>query len=115
MMRESLTQNLQQRQVQKLSPQQVRFVKLLEMTGPEVEEEVRRELDDNPALERVDDSIEGHDDDQFNESSEEMQLADYRDEDDIPSYRLEARNHSVNDSRYEPAVVAGGLTLADFL
>lgn len=115
MMRESLTQNLQQRQVQKLSPQQVRFVKLLEMTGPEVEEEVRRELDDNPALERVDDSIEGHDDDQFNESSEEMQLADYRDEDDIPSYRLEARNHSVNDSRYEPAVVAGGLTLADYL
>ena len=86
-LRLSLSQKLQQR----LSPLQMRFVRLLEMNGLEIEDEVRRELDDNPALEVADaPAIEGDDD--FNESAEDLQLADYRDEDEIPSYRFEANN-----------------------
>ena len=42
-------------------------------------------------------------------------MADYKDEDDMPSYRLEARNHSVNDEYYEPVAVAGTGTLMDNL
>lgn len=36
-----------------MSPRQVQFVRLLEMTTPELEEEVQRQLDDNPALEAL--------------------------------------------------------------
>lgn len=105
-----------QRQQQTLAPMQLQFVKMLEMTGPEAEEEVRRALDDNPALERVDDDGDmstSHDED-FNESAEQMQLADYR-SDDIPSYRLEASNRSVNDPYYEPIVAERGRSLMDWL
>lgn len=117
-MRESLTQNLDQRQLQKLSPLQVRFVRMLEMTGPEVEEEVRRELDENPALERVDESADestSATDGDFNESAEQMQLADYRNEDEIPSYRLEARNHEPDRNYTEPVVADAGVNLIDYL
>ena len=75
----------------------MRFVRMLEMTGPEVEEEVRRELDDNPALEIADRSDSETPEDDFHESAEEMQLADYKDEDEIPAYRLEARDSSRDD------------------
>ena len=98
---------------------QVQFVRMLEMTGPEVEDEVRRAVDENPALE-VNDRVgnlpgDEQGDASFNESAEDMQLADYRNEDDIPSYRLEARNHSVNDTYYEPVAVASGDTIIDTL
>ena len=49
-MQESLRLNQEQKLTQRLSPMQVRFVKLLEMNSPEADEAVRRELDDNPAL-----------------------------------------------------------------
>ncbi len=112
MHRESLEQVQQLKQQQKLSPAQVRYVKMLEMTGPEIEEEVRHEVEDNPALERVDDpAVDTGEGGQ--ESAEQMQRADYRD-DDIPSYRLEARNHSVNDRYHEPMAVAG-INLSEYL
>ena len=41
------------KQTQRLTPLQVQFVRMLEMTGPEVEDEVQRALDEMPALEAV--------------------------------------------------------------
>lgn len=110
--RETLEQVQTQRQQLKLSPRQVRFVKMLEMTGPEIEEEVRREVDDNPALEIVDETVDLNRDTN-GETAEEMQRADYP-EDDIPTYRFEARNHSVNDVYQEPMAVASH-NLSDYL
>lgn len=107
----SLTQKLQQR----LSPLQMRFVRLLEMNGPEIEEEVRREVDDNPALEVVTDGPEPSAEGDFNESSEDLQLADYRNEDEIPSYRFEARNRSRDDAYFEPVAVAEESSLSESL
>ncbi|MDE5725032.1 MAG: hypothetical protein K2I12_03360, partial [Duncaniella sp.] len=52
-MKEALRQSLTQKMQQRLSPLQMRFVRMLEMSEPEMEEEVRRELDDNPALEEA--------------------------------------------------------------
>lgn len=116
-MKESLKLALAQKMQQRLSPLQMRFVRMLEMTGPEVEEEVRREVDDNPALEIADrpTSADGDDGATYSESAEQLQMADYRDEDDIPSYRLEARNHSVNDRYFEPVAVAESASLIDDL
>ena len=85
------------------------------MNGPEMEDEVRRELDDNPALEVADNPASQGEDTAYQESAEQLQMADYKDEDDMPSYRLEARNHSVNDEYYEPVAVAGTGTLMDNL
>ncbi len=113
-MKESLSQTLVLRQQQTLSPLQVRFVRMLEMNGPEIEEEVRRELDDNPALEVADVGDMSDDESVFNESAEEMQLADYKD-DDMPSYRLEARNHGVDDRYYEPTAVSAGHNIYETL
>lgn len=45
---------MEQRLTQRLTQQQLRFVKMLEMNAPELEEEVEREMEANPALEAVD-------------------------------------------------------------
>lgn len=114
-MEESLSLSQQQRLQQRLSPLQVKFVKMLEMSGPEVEDEVQRALDDNPALEASDIADAATSDDSFNESAEELRIADYAGEDEIPSYRLEARNHSASDTYYEPVAVDFSSTLIDTL
>lgn len=115
-MKESLSQSLEQRLQLRLSPMQMRLVRMLEMTEPEIEEEVRREVDDNPALEVVDTPTSGEESaETYGESAEQMQLADYRDEDDIPPYRLEANNRSADDVRFEPVAVAAGESLMESL
>jgi len=108
-MKETLRQTQESRLLQKLNPMQVRFGRILEMNTPEVEDEVRRELDENPALEEAaaDDSIfadeNSNDDESFNETADELQRADYGHDDDIPSYRLTTNNSSADDDvRYEP-------------
>lgn len=53
-MKEQLDIQQSQQLTQRLSPRQVQYARLLEMTAPEVEEEVLRQLDDNPALEVID-------------------------------------------------------------
>ena len=107
-MKESLKLSLSQKLQQRFSPLQMRFVRLLEMNGPEIEDDVRRELDDNPALEVAEntDTSLSDTDTEFNESAEDLQRADYRDEDDIPAYRLDPRNHSRDDGYFEPVAVA---------
>lgn len=108
-MKETLHQSQELKQQQRLTPMQVQFVRMLEMTGPEIEMEVKRAVDEMPALEAVDAGGGSQEDDSgetFNESAEEIQLADYRSDDDIPSYRFEAHNHSSDDIRYEPVAVS---------
>ena len=65
---ESLSLSIQQKLRQRLSPVQVRFGQMLEMSAPELEDELRRMLDDNPALEVVENSDDSPADD-FSESA----------------------------------------------
>lgn len=95
--RQSLSQTQGLKQQQTLSPQQVLFVRLLGLNALEMEEEVGRQLDENPALEAIDDvapqAYEGledrlppSDDDApnaFTESAEELQLNDFSHEDEV--------------------------------
>lgn len=107
-MKEALATTLTQQQLQTLTPMQMQFVHVLEMTGPELEDEVRRVLDENPALEVADsDDSPVPQDGEFNETPDELQLADYSSEDEIPHYRLEVRNYSPDSPYYEPVAVAG--------
>lgn len=82
----SLQLTQEQRLQQRLSPQQVMFGRVLEMSSPEIEDEVRRELDDNPALEIASSDHEIPEENSFEETSDELMRADYADTDDIPFY-----------------------------
>ena len=98
-MRQGNYQIQKQQQIQTLSPQQVLAVKLLELPTVELEERVKAELRDNPALVDgeapataqvdVDDySACPADDEAAAITPEDMELGDYRTEDDIPDYKL---------------------------
>lgn len=94
-------QSQTQQQVQTLSPQQILVVKLLELPTMELEDRVRSEVLENPALEEggddnkqdVDNSLEeadGYDESGTNEEhSDYNELDDYANEDDIPDYKLQ--------------------------
>ena len=114
-MKETLTQSLTQRLQQRLSPMQMRLVRMLEMSEPEIEEEVRREIDDNPALEATEHTVSSEHEEPYGESAEQMQLADYASDDDIPPYRLEARNRGADYDYTEPVAVAAGESLMESL
>ena len=91
-----------QQLLQTLSPYQILVVKLLELPTMELEERVRSEILDNPALEEGREVAEPDYSDEFdmdfNEenpyTSEDISLGDYRTEDDIPDYKLQEHNHS---------------------
>ena len=82
-----LRQALEQKQIQKLSPQQIMTAKLIELPIQSLEQRVRQEMEENPVLE-ADDSKES------GENSREVSLSDYKEDDPIPSYRLRSDNYS---------------------
>ncbi len=103
-----LKQNLQQKLLQKLSPQQIQMIKLLELPTLQLEQRIKKELEENPALEEGDEEDENFQDDN-NETSEEktddddeFTLEDYLvDDDEIPNYKLNANNYSKDDEHNE--------------
>ncbi len=84
-------------QLQSLSPQQLLFVKLLELPTVELEERVRSEILDNPALEEgretseVQEVMDEPEEKEYN--NEDLSLGDYLTEDDIPDYKLQENNN----------------------
>ena len=113
------TLSQEQKLTQRLSPLQLLLVPLLQMNRGEIEEEVRREIDDNPALEVSEDPQteqlnKDEDGEVFDETPEQMQNADYRDEDDIPYSRTNISNRSADDDTPSAVVVAEG-SLVDYL
>lgn len=113
-MEDSLKLSIEQKLQQRLSPLQVKFGKMLEMNGPEVEDEVQRALDDNPALEAVDSSMESQDE-PFTETAAEIQDADYRDEEEIPFYQPGSNRGESRDNPIEVMTADTSATLYDVL
>ncbi len=101
-----LNQRLQQKLLQKLSPQQIQMIKLLEVPTLQIEERIKKELEENPALEegQEEDEVpsEGEDGEDFEEKDkdqDEFTLDDYIEDDDIPEYRLQTNNYSKDDDK----------------
>ena len=98
-----LKQSLQQKLLQKLSPQQIQLMKLLQVPTIELEQRIKEEIEANPALEEgKDDELQDeYDERDENESEdtdqEDFDLSDYMDEGDIPSYQLSANNKGKDD------------------
>lgn len=108
---------LEQSQQLRLLPMQVQVGRLLEMNSLEIEDEVRRALDELPALESVNED-ESRDDgdhtDDFNETAEQVQLADYASEDDVPVFHKAGGGYDPA-SYYEPVAVNPDNTLWETL
>ncbi|MFN2440789.1 MAG: RNA polymerase sigma-54 factor, partial [Chitinophagaceae bacterium] len=88
----SLSQSLQQKLLQKLSPQQIQLMKLLQVPTVHLEERIKEELEENPALETADD---GHED-TFDEAKEEFDTV----EDDFDKDGSEDEYGNVDISEY---------------
>lgn len=81
-----LTQSLQQ----KLSPQQIQFIKLLQVPTAELESRVEEELEDNPTLEEGKEEPEETAEDEFDdEASDELDVEDYLRDDDFSGYKMQ--------------------------
>lgn len=101
----ALKQQQELKQTQRLSPLQMQVIKLVELNSIEVEDRIKQEIEDNPALEVSDSgpSAEEEENNEFTEeilSQEEIILGDYSSEDDIPDFRLNG-----NDRKNETNIV----------
>ncbi|MDP3437807.1 MAG: RNA polymerase factor sigma-54 [Bacteroidales bacterium] len=82
-----LKQGLQQKLLQKLSPLQIQTIKLLELPTLELEQRIKKELEENPVLDEVPDN-----DDIEDAQGGTISLSDYSVDDQIPSYKLYTNN-----------------------
>ncbi|NOR87322.1 MAG: RNA polymerase factor sigma-54 [Bacteroidales bacterium] len=99
---------LTQKLLQKLSPQQILLMKLLQVPSVALDQRIKQEIEENPALEdTTDESVE----EEFSEedttkeentSDDEFDLTDYVDDDDIPDYRMHSNNYPEEEKKTMP-------------
>ena len=89
-----ISQKATQKMLQKLSPQQIQMIKLLELPTMQLEQRIKQEIEENPVLEEetVLESNEKNDD----EKKENVTIDDFLN-DETPSYRYNANNFSKDD------------------
>ncbi len=102
-----LKQSLQFKLSQKLSPQQIQLMKLIQLPTQAFEQRLKQELEENPALENEKDSADDFDSDFDNTdetindnesiSTDDINIDDYLSDDEIPDYRMQTSNYSVDD------------------
>jgi RNA polymerase sigma-54 factor len=121
-----LKQGLHQKLLQKLSPQQIQLMKLLQVPTTSLEQRIKEELENNPALEEgqdmtgLEDTYQAstdesehtedtpfEDTENFEKTEEEISLSDYMSEDDDPYYKTHANNTSADDEQYEAPITQG--------
>lgn len=93
-----LKQSLQQKLLQKLSPQQIQLMKLLQVPTIEIEQRVKEELESNPALEESGQETSSEQEyEAEGESREDFDIDQYISDDEIPSYKTYNSNYSKDD------------------
>ncbi|WP_417290651.1 RNA polymerase factor sigma-54 [Corallibacter sp.] len=112
-----LKQYLQFKLSQKLSPQQIQLMKLIQLPTQAFEQRLKQELEENPALESGKERSDDFDDtfdnstDEYNDNesinSEDINVDEYLSDDEIPSYRTQANNYSSDDEEKNVPYAAG--------
>ena len=113
-----LKQYLQFKLSQKLSPQQIQLMKLIQLPTQAFEQRLKQELEENPALEGGKEESENEFDDDFDNSqdeyddnesinSDDINVDDYLSDDEIPDYRTHANNYSADDDEKSIPYAAG--------
>ncbi len=111
-----LKQSLQYKLLQKLSPQQIQLMKLIQLPTQAFEERLKQEIEENPALDIGKEETDAFDDDLSNEfedreneknDTEEIDINEYLSDDDIPDYKTQANNYSTDDDEKNVPYAAG--------
>ena len=111
-----LKQGLQFKLLQKLSPQQIQLMKLIQLPTQAFEERLKQEIEENPALDTgkeasddVDDDLSNEFDDDLSEktASDDLNIDDYLSDDEVPSYKTQANNYSADDEEKNLPYAAG--------
>ncbi len=121
----ALKQRLQQKQLQRLSPQQIQLMKLLQVPTIALDQRIKEELEGNPALEEgaegdeiddefADEPTEVEEEESEDSLEDEFGIEDYLGDDDIPDYKLSANNTSPDDEVREMPL-SGGASFQDIL
>ena len=111
-----LKQSLQQKQLQRLSPQQIQLMKLLQVPTVELEARIKQELEANPALEEgVEEEAEDvlEDEREKDDAIEEFDFEEYLD-DETPDYKTSIRNHGA-DVEDKDIPLGAGATFRELL
>ena len=108
---------LQQKLLQKLSPQQIQMIKLLELPAIQLEQRIKRELEENPVLEVDDNHKEGEQQeerssDTSSETEKDISIEDYINNE--PSYKYRTNNFSKDDKK-EDIPFSIGTTFHEYL
>ncbi|MDM1395769.1 RNA polymerase factor sigma-54 [Myroides odoratimimus] len=110
-----LKQSLQLKLSQKLSPQQIQLMKLIQLPTLAFEQRLKEELIENPALEtgkenestdvdEFDNDFEDYDNERI--EAEDINIDEYLSDDETPDYKLQANNYSKDDDEYEMPIIA---------
>lgn len=112
-----LKQHLQFKLSQKLSPQQIQLMKLIQLPTQAFEQRLKQELEENPALESgkeesntLDDAYEDvYDEQHDNEtiSTDDINIDEYLSDDEIPDYRTQVSNYSADEDEKSVPYAAG--------
>jgi RNA polymerase sigma-54 factor len=113
-----LKQSLQYKLLQKLSPQQIQLMKLIQLPTQAFEERLKQEIEENPALDTGKDDSESIDDDLSNEfdddddgnekiDADDINIDEYLSDDETPSYKTQANNYSADDEEKNVPYAAG--------
>jgi RNA polymerase sigma-54 factor len=110
-----LKQSLQYKLLQKLSPQQIQLMKLIQLPTQAFEERLKQEIEENPALDTGKDNSDADDDfsneyeDAGNEKieAEDINIDEYLSDDEIPNYKTQANNYSSGDEEKNVPYAAG--------
>jgi RNA polymerase sigma-54 factor len=114
--------SLQQKLLQKLSPQQIQVIKLLELPALQMEQRIKKELEENPVLEIDDENYEPSGEDDYSDDlksnedkdNDEFSVDDYLNDEELPSYRYETQNYSKDDKVTE-VPFSDGQSFHDYL
>ena len=108
---------------QKLSPQQIQLMKLIQLPTIDFEQKIKQELEENPALEIRDNSNDVLDEDFSNSNEDELNnesiddddinIEDYINYDDTPAYKLSYNTN--NDSENSEIPFASGTSFTEYL
>ncbi len=114
-----LKQSLHQKMLQKLSPQQIQLMKLLQLPTVALEQRVKEEMESNPALDEGKEEDEELDEDKYEErndsteTQEDFDFPDYMD-DDTPDYKYQVSNKGRDDDEKD-IPYSGGSTFHERL
>ena len=89
---------------QKLSPQQIQLMKLIQLPTLDFEQKIQREIEENPALEQNQNSSDENDQENHDEysDSDDINIDDYINYDDTPSYKLNSNNSRGQEEKNIP-------------